>query len=143
MPCEMVKTLRSPPPLRSMRMPSVACARASSRQPITSPSATGGIAGADIEEDGELTLLLYRRDGDPRLREAGAEVWLEDDPIQPPLILIFKRSRYDYPAEARQRAATCFTREYRRLLRLWSADGERGAAGRPRPLGERDSATIP
>ena len=41
--------------------------------------ATGGIAGADIEEDGEVTLLLYRRDGDPRLREAGAEFWLEDD----------------------------------------------------------------
>ena len=105
--------------------------------------ATGGVAGADIEEDGEVTLLLERREGEPRLRAAGAEVWLDDDPIQPPLVLIFKQSRYDYPAEARQRAATCFSREYRRLLRLWGADGERGTAGRPRLVGERGSATTP
>ena len=105
--------------------------------------ATGGVAGADIEEDGEVTLLLERREGDPRLRAAGAEVWLEDDPLQPPLVLIFKQSRYDYPLEARQRAATCFSREYRRLLRLWIGGDEREPAGAPRPMGERDSATTP
>ena len=105
--------------------------------------ATGGVAGADIEEDGELTLMLHRRDGDPRLRAAGAEIWLDDDPIGPPLVLIFKQSRYDYPAEAQQRAATYFTQEYRRLLRLWNGSGEQGPAGRRRPLSERDSATTP
>ena len=104
--------------------------------------ATGGVTGADIEEDGDMTLLLERRDGEPGLRAAGAEVWL-DDPLQPPLVLIFKQSRYDYPLEARQRAATCFSREYRRLLRLWIGGNEREPAGAPRPLSERDSATTP
>ena len=89
-----------------------------------------------------MTLLLERPDRDPRLCAIGAEFWLDGDPLQPSLVLIFKQSRYDYPSEARQRAATGFTREYRRLLRLWSADSARGAAGWPRPLGERDSATT-
>ena len=79
--------------------------------------ATGGVAGADIEEGGEVTMLLYRGDGDPRMRAIDAEFWLDDDPVQPPVVLTFKRSQYDYPPEARRRAVDCFSREYRRLLR--------------------------
>ena len=79
--------------------------------------ATGSVAGADIEEGGEVTMLLYRRDGDPRMRAAEAEFWLDDDPVQPPIVLTFKRSKYEHAAEARRSAVDCFSREYRRLLR--------------------------
>ena len=64
--------------------------------------ATGSVAGADVEERGEVTMLLYRKDGDSRMRALDAEFWLDDDPIQPPVVLIFKLSQYDYPAEHRR-----------------------------------------
>ena len=79
--------------------------------------ATGGVAGADIEEGGEVTMLLFRRDGDPRMRAIDAEYWLDDDPIHPPVVLTFRRSTYEYAPEARRSAIDCFSKEYRRLLR--------------------------
>ena len=79
--------------------------------------ATGGVGGADIEEGGEVTMVLYRRDGDPQMRAVEAEFWLDNDPVQPPVVLIFKRSTYEYAAELRRSAIDCFTREYHRLLR--------------------------
>ena len=78
--------------------------------------ATGGVAGADIEGGGEVTMLLYRRDGDPRMRAVDTEFWLDDDPVQPSVVLTFKQSKYEYAAEARRSAVDCFSREYRRLL---------------------------
>ena len=86
-------------------------------QSASSVVATGSVAGADVEERGEVTMLLYRKDGDPRMRAVDAEFWLNDDPIQPPVVLTFKQSPYDYPPELRRRAVDCFSREYRRLLR--------------------------
>ena len=74
----------------------------------------GDVMMGRIYESGEESIWVTRTlPADDLSRLTDFQFWLDDDPIRPPMILHFRRSKAEYAPSAREHAIGCFREAYR------------------------------
>ena len=80
-------------------------------------TASGANSQATIEVRGQPAFFLSRRDPMPARREVGVDYWLDDDPIQPPMVITTQDRATGVMWPIPPGTIACFEREYRHIVR--------------------------